>query len=177
VGSRVGKETFIGCVVAVRRVVGDDIRRVCGNSNGRGETCLLPARRGLVCEGDTGELRTGAGPQIAGMRAGIARSLVKQHSGDIACYIRAKLETYFNGRTVRSRGRPRSGRTVPDGTRTSRAAGDCVAGTGRGSLQIRAIVGGAHQHGRGAGERGWRPSAVSPLLASGRGLPGTPPID
>ena len=112
----------VGTVVPRVGVVRRHVHRV-GRDGHRGrEQHLLPARTALTREGDRRQLRAGARPQVAHVRAGVGARLVEANAGDGPSNIGSEFDAQLHGaiRTAVHQGRHRRGRPDGDGRRGGR---------------------------------------------------------
>src|SRR6185295_17071064 len=84
----------------------------------RREARLLPAGGAFPREGDRGQQRAGRAPEVADVRAGVLRALVKPQAGDEAVDVRAELDSDLERVGVVRGGDSRRRRARPDGART-----------------------------------------------------------
>ena len=92
-----GEVVVVDGVAAVGGIVRGHVDGVGGDRHRVGEVDLLPARGGFVGEGGGGQQRRGGGPEVADVRAGVARPLVEPDAGDIAGDVGLELDPQIDG--------------------------------------------------------------------------------
>src|SRR5437016_144825 len=164
-----GEVVPISAVVPTSAVVGGYVGGVGGNSHGRREVDLLPARSGFCSEGGSSQQGPRAAPQVAHMRAGVGSALIESNTSNITVHVRTERNSQFYGRVWTGVNICRSSRCRPNCTGTrlrSRRQRNAYAG----NLQIAAVINGPTLD---AGDSAIREcGAITPVLPTDCGMPG-----